>query len=73
MDRRLAHIVESLQGGAGRRANPMASPSRALQAAIVEAGLKQDFTEDDLLEAAERMGLDDDDAAAFLEELASWL
>lgn len=73
MDHRLARIVESLQGSDGRRRNPMASPSLALQEAIVESGLKNDFDEDDLLAAAKRMGLDDDDAAAFLEEFASWL
>ena len=66
MDRRLAAIVNDL-----RRHNPPSEDLGVLlQERIVNAGLKQELGEGDLVEAALTLGID---AGALVEEMASWL
>lgn len=41
-----------------------------LQQLIVQSG--KTFSEDDLIDAGRKLGMDDDEVSAFIEELASW-
>lgn len=41
-----------------------------LQQMIVASG--ETFSEDDLIDAGRKLGMDDDQVSAFIEELASW-
>ena len=66
MDARLQTIVTTLR----RRNPPPEDMGVELQERIVNAGLKQDLDEDDLVAAAEELGIDPGDLA---EEMASWL
>ena len=43
-----------------------------LQQILVEDGLVNSFTEDDLTEAAKECGVSDDDISEFFAELAAW-
>ena len=67
MNRKLDAMVDQLL-----QQNPPdeADSGMRLQQMIVHSG--EVFSEDDLVDAGRKLGMDDDQVSAFIEELASW-
>jgi hypothetical protein len=71
MDARLKKVVETVEVFA-REGDPLAMTTRLQEVLNVE-GLRHTFTEDELREALDRLGVDPDDQDSWFEEMASWL
>lgn len=73
MNTNLRTMVDEVKFESSIRMNPAEeapAPGLLLQERIFESG--QSFTEDDLFDACEELGMDGDGAVEFVEELASW-
>lgn len=72
MNQILRTMVAEVKAESVYRPNPGEAPAAVLllQEKIFESG--STFSEDDLFEACESLGLDGDGAVEFIEQLASW-
>lgn len=68
MHQKLEEIVEEVTVDGGDDVDPAVR----LQQILVEDQLVNAFTEEDLIEAAKRCGVSDDDISEFFAELAAW-
>ena len=74
MDPKLKKIVTDVKETEGGLSNPpKVDKATRLQKELVSQGLQNEFSEDDIVEAALAMGVPADEIPSWLEDMASWL
>jgi len=80
MDPRLRQIVDEVKAHGrhegfrvGASSGGVSDGGALLQLTLVERGLQYEFDEDDLIEAAVAVGVDEDDAGDWVDSFATWL
>lgn len=71
LPRELQEVVAAAR--AMSRQNPPVDAGTALQLELKARGLENSFDEDQIIEAAEAVGVPKDEIQSFLEQVASWL
>jgi len=73
MDARLSKIVKGVQGHVQENPGGDVDPGTLLQLEVLRSGFKDTFSEDDMIDAAEAVGVSKDDVLSWLEDFASYL
>jgi len=75
VDPRLQRIVKQAQSGPAMNpgGDDQQDAGTMLQLGLLRSGLKNEFSEDDMFEAAKAVGVPEDDIPSWLEDFASYL